>query len=308
MLGEKLKLYREKHNMTQKEVAEILGVEPGTISKYELGMIEPNIESIKKLAEIFNVTIDELLKDEEKFDITKVNVLDVLREQKEMGLKGNLYHNTQIIFAYNTNHIEGSKLTEDQTRYIFETNTILFEGQTVASVDDILETANHFKLVDYMLDVAEEKLTEEIIKEFHKILKEGTSDSRKEWFNVGDYKKLANEAGNMQTSLPKNVVKDMAKLMEWYNSLEEITIKEIIEFHYRFERIHPFQEGNGRVGRIIMFKECLKNNIVPFIILDKEKLFYYRGLKEYKNEKGYLLDTCLNAQDQYKKMVEYYLK
>ena len=308
MLGEKLKLYREKHNMTQKEIAEILGVEPGTVSKYELGMIEPNIESIKKLAEIFNVTIDELLKDEEKFDITKVNVLDVLREQKEMELKGNLYHNTQIIFAYNTNHIEGSKLTEDQTRYIFETNTILFEGQTVASVDDILETANHFKLIDYMLDVAEEKLTEEIIKEFHKILKEGTSDSRKEWFNVGDYKKLANEAGNMQTSLPKNVVKDMAKLMEWYNSLEEITIKEIIEFHYRFERIHPFQDGNGRVGRIIMFKECLKNNIVPFIILDKEKLFYYRGLKEYKNEKGYLLDTCLNAQDQYKKMVEYYLK
>ena len=307
MLGEKLKLYREKHNMTQKEVAKILGVEPGTISKYELGMIEPNIESIKKLAEIFNLTIDELLKEEEKFDITKVNVLDVLREQKEMGLKGNLYHNTQIIFAYNTNHIEGSKLTEDQTRYIFETNTILFEGQTVASVDDILETANHFKLVDYMLDVAEEKLTEEMIKEFHKILKEGTSDSRKEWFNVGEYKKLANEAGNMQTSLPKNVVKDMAKLMEWYNSLEKITIKQIIEFHYRFERIHPFQDGNGRVGRIIAFKECLKNNIIPFIILDKDKLFYYRGLKEYKNEKGFLVDTCLNAQDQYIEMIKFYI-
>ena len=307
MLGEKLKLYREKHNMTQKEVAKILGVEPGTISKYELGMIEPNIESIKKLAEIFNLTIDELLKEEEKFDITKVNVLDVLREQKEMGLKGNLYHNTQIIFAYNTNHIEGSKLTEDQTRYIFETNTILFEGQTVASVDDILETANHFKLVDYMLDVAEEKLTEEMIKEFHKILKEGTSDSRKEWFNIGEYKKLANEAGNMQTSLPKNVVKDMAKLMEWYNSLEKITIKQIIEFHYRFERIHPFQDGNGRVGRIIAFKECLKNNIVPFIILDKDKLFYYRGLKEYKKEKGFLVDTCLNAQDQYIEMIKFYI-
>lgn len=308
MLGEKLKLYREEHNMTQKEVAEILGVEPGTISKYELGMIEPNIESIKKLAEIFNVTIDELLKDEEKFDITKVNVLDVLREQKEMVLKGNLYHNTQIIFAYNTNHIEGSKLTEEQTRYIFETNTILFEGQTVASVDDILETANHFKLVDYMLEVADKDLTEEMIKEFHKILKEGTSDSRKEWFNVGEYKKLANEAGNMQTSLPKNVVKDMAKLMEWYNSLEKITIKEIIAFHYRFEKIHPFQDGNGRVGRIIMFKECLKNNIVPFIIMDKDKLFYYRGLKEYKSEKGYLIDTCLNEQDQYTKLIEYYLK
>ena len=306
-IGNKIKEYREKNNMTQKEIAEILGVEPGTISKYESGMIEPNIESLKRLADTFNITVDELIKDEEKFDLTKVNVLEVLREQKEMELKGNLYHNTQVIFAYNTNHIEGSKLTEDQTRYIFETNTILFEGQTVASVDDILETANHFKLVDYMLDVAEEKLTEEMIKNFHKILKEGTSDSRKEWFNVGDYKKLANETGNMQTSLPKNVARDMAKLMEWYNSLEKITIKEIIEFHYRFERIHPFQDGNGRVGRIIMFKECLKNNIVPFIILDKEKLFYYRGLKEYKNEKGFLVDTCLNAQDQYIEMLKFYI-
>ena len=306
-IGNKIKEYREKNNMTQKEIAEILGVEPGTISKYESGMIEPNIESLKRLADTFNITVDELIKDEEKFDLTKINVLEVLREQKEMELKGNLYHNTQVIFAYNTNHIEGSKLTEDQTRYIFETNTILFEGQTVASVDDILETANHFKLVDYMLDVAEEKLTEEMIKKFHKILKEGTSDSRKEWFNVGDYKKLANETGNMQTSLPKNVARDMAKLMEWYNSLEKITIKEIIEFHYRFERIHPFQDGNGRVGRIIMFKECLKNNIVPFIILDKEKLFYYRGLKEYKNEKGFLVDTCLNAQDQYIEMLKFYI-
>ena len=306
-IGNKIKEYREKNNMTQKEIAEILGVEPGTISKYESGMIEPNIESLKRLADTFNTTVDELIKDEEKFDLTKVNVLEVLREQKKMELKGNLYHNTQVIFAYNTNHIEGSKLTEDQTRYIFETNTILFEGQTVASVDDILETANHFKLVDYMIDVAEEKLTEEMIKKFHKILKEGTSDSRKEWFYVGDYKKLANETGNMQTSLSKNVARDMAKLMEWYNSLEKITIKEIIEFHYRFERIHPFQDGNGRVGRIIMFKECLKNNIVPFIILDKEKLFYYRGLKEYKNEKGFLVDTCLNAQDQYIEMLKFYI-
>ena len=309
MLGEKIKVYRESKKMTQKDIAEILEVEPGTISKYESGIIEPNIESIKRLAETFGITIDELLKDEdEKFDISKIDILECLKEQKEMGLKGNLYHNTQVIFAYNTNHIEGSKLTEDQTRYIFETNTILFEGQTVASVDDILETANHFKLVDYMLEVADKKLSEEMIKKFHKILKEGTSDSRKEWFNVGEYKKLANEAGNMQTSLPKNVAKDMAKLMEWYNSLEKITIKEIIEFHFRFEKIHPFQDGNGRVGRIIAFKECLKNNIVPFIILDKDKLFYYRGLKEYKNEKGFLIDTCLNAQDQYTNMIEYYLK
>ena len=309
-VGNKIKEYRELNKMTQKDIAEILGVEPATISKYEAGTIEPNIESLKRLAETFNVTVDELIKDEEKFDITKINVLEVLREQKEMGLKGNLYHNTQIMFSYNTNHIEGSKLTEEQTRYIFETNTILFEGGTVASVDDILETANHFGLVDYMLDIADQNLTEDIIKKFHKILKEGTMDSRKEWFNVGDYKKLANEAGNMKTSSPKQTPKDMQKLMDWYNSLPKVTIKEIIEFHARFEKIHPFQDGNGRVGRIIAFKECLKKNIIPFIILDKDKLYYYRGLKEYQNktEKGYLLDTCLNAQDEYTQMIEYYLK
>lgn len=309
-VGNKIKEYRELNKMTQKDIAGILGVEPATISKYEAGTIEPSIESLKRLAETFNITVDELIKDEEKFDVSKINVLEVLREQKEMGLKGNLYHNTQIMFSYNTNHIEGSKLTEEQTRYIFETNTILFEGGTVASVDDILETANHFKLVDYMLDIADQNLTEDIIKKFHKILKEGTMDSRKEWFNVGDYKKLANEAGNMKTSSPKQTPKDMQKLMEWYNSLPKVTIKEIIEFHARFEKIHPFQDGNGRVGRIIVFKECLKNNIIPFIILDKDKLYYYRGLKEYQNktEKGYLIDTCLNAQDEYTKMIEYYLK
>lgn len=311
MLGDKIKLYRENKKMTQNEVADILNVSSATISKYESGTLEPNIESLKRLAELFEISVDELLNDEEdKFDISKVNVLEILREQKEMKLKGNLYHNTQIIFAYNTNHIEGSKLTEDQTRYIFETNTILFEGETVASVDDILETANHFKLVDYMLDIADEKLTEDIIKKFHRILKEGTMDSRKDWFNVGEYKKLANEAGNMKTSSPKQTPKDMQKLIEWYNSIAEVTIKDIIEFHARFEKIHPFQDGNGRVGRMIAFKECLKNNIAPFIILDKDKLFYYRGLKEYQNktEKGYLIDTCLNAQDQYTSMIEYYLK
>ena len=309
-IGIKIKKYRELNKMTQKDVAEILEVEPGTISKYENGTIEPNIESLKRLAEIFNVTVDELVKDEEEFYVTKINLLEVLREQKEIGLKGNLYHNTQIVFAYNTNHIEGSKLTEDQTRYIYETNTILFEGETIANVDDILETANHFKLVDYMLEVADEKLTEKIIKEFHKILKEGTMDSRKSWFNVGEYKKLANEAGSMKTSSPKQTPKDMQKLMEWYDSLTEVTIKNIIEFHAKFEKIHPFQDGNGRVGRMIAFKECLKNNIIPFIILDKDKLFYYRGLKEYQNktEKGYLIDTCLNAQDQYANMIKYYLK
>ena len=311
MLGEKIKLYRENKKMTQLEIAEYLGVKPATISKYESGTLEPNIESLKKIVELFGISIDELLKDEEsQFDINKINILKVLREQKDMRLKGNLYHNTQIIFSYNTNHIEGSRLSEDQTRYIYETNTILFEENEVAKVDDILETANHFKLVDYMLDIADKELTEEMIKKFHKILKEGTSDSIKEWFNVGEYKRLPNEAGSMKTTDPKNVKKDMIKLLEWYKALSNITINEIIEFHSRFEKIHPFQDGNGRVGRIIMFKECLKNNIVPFIILDKDKLFYYRGLKEYQSnkEKGYLIDTCLNAQDQYIKLIEYYLR
>ena len=309
-IGNKIKLYRENKKMTQKEIAEILEVEPATISKYESGTIEPNIQSLKKLSQIFEISIDELLNtDEDKKDISNINVLELLREQKQIGLKGNLYHNTQIVFAYNTNHIEGSKLTEEQTRYIYETNTILFEGETIASVDDIVETSNHFKLVDYMLDIANENLTEDMIKQFHKILKEGTSDSRKDWFMVGEYKKLPNEVANMKTSLPKDVQKNMSKLLDWYNSLENITIKDIIDFHVRFEKIHPFQDGNGRIGRIIMFKECLKNNIIPFIILDKDKLYYYRGLKEYQanREKGYLIDTCLNAQDQYIKLLEYYL-
>lgn len=306
MLGEKIKKYREEKKITQVEVAEVLGVKPATISKYEAGTLEPNIQSLKKLAELFEISVDELLREDE-FDVSKINILEVLKEQKSMKLKGNLYHNTQIIFAYNTNHIEGSKLTEDQTRYIYETNTLLTEKESITNLDDITETSNHFKLVDYMIDIADKELTQDMIKEFHKILKEGTSDSRKEWFNVGNYKKLANEAGNMKTTLPKNVQKDMVKLMQWYNSLGKITIEDIIEFHYKFESIHPFQDGNGRVGRIIMFKECLKNNIIPFIILDKDKLFYYRGLKKYKSEKGYLIDTCLNAQDQYSRMLEYFL-
>ena len=235
------------------------------------------------------------------------NVLDILREQKEMGLKGNLYHITQINFAYNTNHIEGSTLTEEQTRYIFETNTLVLEdGNSQAKVDDIIETSNHFKLVDYMLDVADKTLTEDMIKEFHKILKTGTSDERKSWFNVGDYKALANEVGGNETSNPKDVANDMNKLINWYNLLEKVTFEDIVKFHSDFEKIHPFQDGNGRVGRIIMFKECLKNDIIPFIILDKDKLFYYRGLNQYQRggEKGYLTDTCLNAQDQYQKLIE----
>ena len=235
-------------------------------------------------------------------------ILDILREQKEMQLKGNLYHVTQINFAYNTNHIEGSTLTEEQTRYIYETNTIVLEdGNVNANIDDILETANHFKLVDYMLDVADQPLNEDMIKEFHKILKTGTSDDRKSWFNVGEYKKLSNEVAGQETTKPENVESEINKLLDSYNSLHEVTFENIVKFHKDFETIHPFQDGNGRVGRIIMFKECLKNNITPFIILDKDKMYYYRGLKEFDTEKGYLIDTCLNAQDQYQILVDKYV-
>lgn len=308
MLGEKIKKYREIKNIKQSEIADLLGVSPATISKYETGNLEPSIESIKKLSELFEVSIDELLK-EDTFDVSKIDILAVLREQKEMKLKGNLYHNTQIVMTYNTNHIEGSTLSEEQTRHIFETNTLLTEKDTITNIDDIIETQNHFKLFDYMLDVADKKLTEKMIKEFHRILKEGSSDSQKEWFAVGEYKKFANEVGGLKTSSPKNVEKDMQKLLEWYNSLKEVTIKEVIEFHAKFEMIHPFQDGNGRVGRLIAFKECLKYHLVPFIIMDKDKLFYYRGLNQWQTnkEKGYLIDTCLNAQDQYTDMVKKYL-
>lgn len=238
-------------------------------------------------------------------------ILDILKEQKEMRLKGNLYHITQINFAYNTNHIEGSTLTEEQTRYIYETNTLFIEnGQTETNVDDIIETSNHFKLVDYMLDNADKPLSQNMIKEFHKILKTGTSDERKSWFKVGEYKGLENEVGGKSTTSPKDVENEITELLNWYNNLSTVTIETIIEFHCKFERIHPFQDGNGRVGRIIMFKECLKNNITPFIILDKYKSFYYRGLSEYEKEteKGYLIDTCLDAQEKYQILVDKYIK
>ena len=236
------------------------------------------------------------------------NILNILREQKEMRLKGNLYHITQINFAYNTNHIEGSTLTEEQTRYIYETNTLVLEnGNDKANVDDIIETANHFKLVDYMLDVADKTLTSDMIKEFHKILKTGTSDERKSWFNVGEYKKLENEVAGQETIKPEDVENAMTELLNKYNSLDKVRFDDIVKFHKDFESIHPFQDGNGRIGRIIMFKECLKNNITPFIILDKDKMYYYRGLKEFDTEKGYLIDTCLNAQDQYQALVDKFI-
>lgn len=231
-------------------------------------------------------------------------LLNRLKEEKDMKLKGGIYHKTQIALTYNSNHIEGSTLTEDQTRMIFETNTL---GETKGvKVDDIVETNNHFKCVDMIIDNAKKLLTEKFIKELHYTLKSGTSDSRKDWFNVGEYKSRPNEVGGNETCPPERVAEEMKKLLENYNTKQTKTINDIIEFHKDFEKIHPFQDGNGRVGRLIMFKECLANNIVPFIIEDEFKLYYYRGLKEWNTERGYLIDTCLAAQDKYKKWFEYF--
>ncbi|MFN0049355.1 MAG: Fic family protein [Cytophagales bacterium] len=237
-----------------------------------------------------------------------MELLKVFREEKSSGLKGGIYHQTQIKLAYNTNRIEGSKLSEQQTRYIYETNTIYFEnGETTANVDDIIETVNHFSCFDYMLAIADEPLSEEHIKKFHHLLKINTSDSKKSWFRVGDYKLLANMVGGNETSLPSNVTSDMRNLIEAYSNKIKISLDDIIDFHFQFEQIHPFQDGNGRVGRLILFKECLANGIVPFIIEDDHKFFYYRGLAEYPNVKGFLTDTCLSSQDNFKKVLDYFL-
>lgn len=232
-------------------------------------------------------------------------LLHYLKEQKAMILKGGIYHRTQIDLTYNSNRIEGSKLTHEQTRFIFETNTIGAFNQSVL-VDDIVETSNHFRCIDLIIDKAEAKLTEAMIKELHFILKTGTSDSRKDWFNVGSYKKIPNEVGGNNTCLPADVPEKMKSLLIDYHRKKKKTFQDIIDFHYQFEIIHPFQDGNGRVGRLILFKECLANNIVPFIIDDDLKLFYYKGLQEWPRVKEYLLDTCLTAQDNYKKVLTYF--
>lgn len=232
-------------------------------------------------------------------------LLEILQNEKASKYSGGIYHKTQIDLTYNSNHIEGSRLTHDQTRYIFETNTVGVENETL-NVDDVIETANHFRCIDMIIDHAKSMLSEKFIKELHLILKYGTSDSRLEWFAVGEYKKRPNEVGGMPTALPEEVANEMKRLLEEYNVKEKKTFEDILDFHVRFEKIHPFQDGNGRVGRLIMFKECLKYNIVPFIVDDNLKLFYYRGLKEWNNEKGYLTDTCLTAQDKYKTYLDYF--
>lgn len=232
-------------------------------------------------------------------------LIEILKAEKAAKTSGGIYHKVQIELTYNSNHIEGSRLTHDQTRYIFETNTIGADNKAM-NVDDIVETANHFKCIDMIIDMANYSLSEKFIKELHQTLKSGTSDSRKDWFAVGKYKKLPNEVGGKETASPEEVADKIGILLAKYNSVKEKTLDEIIDFHVQFEAIHPFQDGNGRVGRLIMFKECLRNSIVPFIISDDAKMFYYRGLHEWNSEKGYLIDTCLAAQDEFKKWLEYF--
>lgn len=233
------------------------------------------------------------------------DLLELLREQKAARLSGGIYHKVQIELTYNSNHMEGSRLSHDQTRFIFETNTVGFENESV-NVDDVIETANHFRCIDMVIEQAGNVLTEKLIKELHRVLKTGTSDSRKDWFAVGEYKKLPNEVGGCDTALPEQTGEKMRKLLQEYRELPEKTFEDIVAFHVAFERIHPFQDGNGRVGRLILFKECLKYRIVPFIIEDDLKLFYYRGLKQWEQERGYLLDTCLTAQDRFKAYLDYF--
>ena len=232
-------------------------------------------------------------------------LLEILLEEKRAKLSGGIYHKVQIELTYNSNHIEGSRLTHDQTRYIFETNTIGIDSGAV-KVDDIVETANHFRCIDLIIENAKKPISETFIKELHRTLKGGTTDARQDWFAVGDYKKLPNTVGDMYTAQPEEVADKMKALLYEYNAKKEKEFDDLLDFHYQFECIHPFQDGNGRVGRLLLFKDCLKYNIVPFIIDEELKLFYYRGLKEWTNERGYLRDTCLMAQDKFKLYLDYF--
>ena len=289
--------------LTVKQVAEKWNISERSVRNYcKNGRITGAVIKGKKW-----IIPDDVEKPKRKIRAGKLpnTILERLKLEKESKMPGGIYHKIQIELTYNSNHIEGSRLTHDQTRHIYETNTIGVKD-SVINVDDIVETANHFRCIDYIIDMVNYPISESMIKQLHSLLKAGTSDSRKAWFAVGDYKKLENEVGGIKTTKPKDVEKEMRNLLKKYNCKKSKSFEEIIEFHYMFERIHPFQDGNGRVGRLIMFKECLKNNIVPFIIDESLKEFYYRGLNEWKNERGYLLDTCLTAQDRFKLIMDYF--
>lgn len=290
-LNKKLK----ERNLKKSDLTSVLRISSRTLAKISKG--EKLAGSVmSKLCNYFSCDKDDLCR-----MVSDNPILQILREEKEHKISGGLYHELQIRMTYNSNHIEGSKLSEDQTRRIFEINTL--DAEDDLPVDDIIETVNHFRAIDYCIDIAEEPLSEDIIKHLHYLLKSRTKDETLSWFKVGDYKLRPNVVGGIKTTAPKNVATDIKVLLAAYLKKEMLTLKDIIDFHYRFERIHPFQDGNGRVGRLIAFKECLKNNLVPFIIEDQKKHYYYRGLKEYNNEPGFLIDTCYDAQDTFRVLI-----
>lgn len=290
-----LERFLSARGMTKTSLAAELGISSKTMAKMSRGeKIADHV--LKRIADYFFCSITELCAEK-----TDNLILQTLRDEKDAKISGGLYHELQVRMTYNSNHIEGSKLSEDQTRLIFETRTINATGGV--PVDDIIETVNHFRAIDYVIDVAEDELTEKIIKELHRILKQGTADASLSWFAVGDYKKRANVVGGRETAKPKDVPARMKALLSSYSAADVITVDDIIAFHHDFESIHPFQDGNGRVGRLIALKECLHYDIVPFIIEDAKKAFYYRGLAEWENEKGYLIDTCLDGQDTFKRLL-----
>lgn len=290
-----LERFLSAKGMTKTSLATELGISSKTMAKMSRGeKIADHV--LKRIADYFSCSVTELCAEK-----TNNLILQTLRDEKDAKISGGLYHELQVRMTYNSNHIEGSTLSEDQTRLIFETRTINATGGV--PVDDIIETVNHFRAIDYVIDVAEDELTEEIIKELHRILKQGTADAALSWFAVGDYKKRANVVGGRETAKPKDVPTRMKALLSSYSAADVITVDDIIAFHHDFESIHPFQDGNGRVGRLIALKECLHYDIVPFIIEDAKKAFYYRGLAEWEDEKGYLIDTCLDGQDTFKRLL-----
>ena len=282
--------------LTKTRLAAEVGISSRTIAK--IGKSEKlSKKTLQRIADHLDCEPDDLCR-----EVSPNAILQLLRDEKDAGVSGGLYHELQVRMTYNSNHIEGSALTQDQTRLIFETNTI--DAGDGVPVDDILETVHHFRAIDYVIDIAEEELTEEIVKHLHFILKHDTRDAALEWFAVGDYKRRANMVGGSETTKPKDVPAQMKSLLAEYSAKSEVSIDEVIELHAEFERIHPFQDGNGRVGRLVALKECLRHDIVPFIIEDTKKAFYYRGLSEWKSEKGYLTDTCLDGQDAFKRLLD----
>lgn len=288
--------------LSTKEYAEAYGLSERTIRNY---CMHGKLQGAVLVGKTWSIPSDTPLPERKNAKKKLSPLLMALMEQRESNMRGGIYHRSQIELAYNSNHIEGSRLTKEQTRYIFETNTVGITDEAIR-VDDIIETTNHFRCFDFVIDHAKEPLTEDMIKQLHQMLKAGTTDAQKKWFNVGDYKRFPNEVGGIETTDPKLVGKAIRGLLKEYKGKKKITLTDIIDFHWQFECIHPFQDGNGRVGRLVMFKECLNHEVVPFIITDELKMFYYRGLHEWQHIQGYLADTCLTAQDHYKTLLDYF--